>query len=125
MPKRWTAESFEVRPSTIPSAGLGLFAREPIGIDDTIGYYTGEIVSDAELKTGKFAGSNYILWVTRSHIVVGEGPNANYTRYINHSDTPNAYLVVSTRWKTARFEAVRPIQAGDEIFFNYGDDYWP
>lgn len=106
-------------------AGLGLFARVPIGIDDTIGHYAGEVITEAELRAGTFAGSNYILWVTRNHIIVGEGPKANYTRYINHSDTPNAYLVISTRWKSARFEAVRPILPGDEVLFNYGDDYWP
>jgi SET domain-containing protein len=32
--------------------------------------------------------------------------------------------VVSTRWKTARFEALRRILPGEELFFNYGDDYW-
>ena len=31
-------------------------------------------------------------------------------------------LVVSSRWKTARFEALRAIEPGEEIFFNYGED---
>jgi len=123
-PKVWTQESFEVKASTIPAAGLGLFSRVHIGIEETIGYYTGEIITWEELRNGRFSGSDYILALTSTLLVVGEGPKANYTRYINHSTSPNAFLIVSTRWKTARFEAIREIAPGDEIFFNYGEDYW-
>ncbi len=120
----WTADAFEIRKSTIPGAGNGLFAAEHIRIEDTIGYYTGKVITDEQLENGRHAESPYILWVSRNHVIVGEGPRSNYTRYINHSTRPNAYLVVSTRWKTARFEAVRRIRPGDEILFNYGEDYW-
>lgn len=121
--RRHSAESFYVAPSTIPGAGQGLFARVPIAVEETIGYYQGEVISSDQLHAGHFAGSHYLLWVTSACIIVGEGPKANYTRFINHSPEPNAFLVVSTRWKTARFEAVRPIAAGEEIFFHYGDEF--
>ena len=124
MPKTFSANDFEVKPSTIPAAGRGLFARVPIELEDTIGYYAGEVITSDELVAGKFSGSDYILWVTRNHLIVGEGEKSNYTRYINHGEEPNAYLVVSSRWKTARFECVKPIAAGDEIFFNYGEEFW-
>lgn len=122
-PRCHTADSFRVGPSTIPGAGLGLFARVPIGLEETIGYYTGEVITLEELEQGRYAGSSYLLWVTSRHIVVGEGPKANYTRYINHSEEPNAFLIVSTRWKTARLEAVREIAPGEEIFFHYGEEF--
>ncbi len=123
-PRVWTAEAFEVRESTIPGAGLGLFSKVHIAIEDTIGYYTGERITGEELCAGRFAGSDYILALTSKWLLVAEGPKANYTRYANHSDHPNAFLVVSTRWKTARLEAIKPIAPGDEITFNYGEDYW-
>ena len=123
-PTIWTAESFEVRPSTIPGAGKGLFTRVPVAEGDTIGYYTGRGIDEAEFSDPDRPFSAYVLWVCRTHIIVGEGPESNYTRYINHSDDPNAFLVVSTRWKTARFEALRDIEPGEEIFFDYGEDYW-
>ena len=126
MPKQqtWTAADFEVRASTIEGAGRGLFAKHRIEAEDTLGYYTGKIIGEQEFHDPKRPFSAYVLWVSRNHIIVGEGPLANYTRYINHSDTPNAFLVTSTRWKTARFEALRAIEPGEEIFFNYGEDYW-
>jgi SET domain-containing protein len=115
---------FEVRHSTIPGAGLGLFARVHVAIEETIGWYTGDIITWDELLAGRYSGSNYIMALTSRLLVVGEGPLANYTRYINHSTQPNAFLIVSTRWKKARIEAIRDIAPGDEIFFNYGEDYW-
>ena len=123
-PRTWTADAFAIRSSTIPLGGKGLFAAEDIREEDTIGYYTGEIITGDELEDGVYAESPYILWVANNHVIVGEGPRSNYTRYINHSKRPNAFLVVSTRWKTARFEAIKRIRPGEEIFFDYGEDYW-
>lgn len=123
-PKQLTEADFEIHRSTIKGAGKGLFAKTQIREDDTIGYYTGEVIGEKEFHDPDRPFSAYVLWVTRNHIIIGEGPKANYTRFINHSDEPNAFLVVSSRWKTARFEALRDIAPGEEIFFNYGDDYW-
>lgn len=123
-PRIFKAHDFEVRESTIPGAGLGLFSKVQIGIEDTIGYYTGEIITWEDLKGGLYSGSHYIMALTSKLLVVGEGPKANYTRFINHSDRPNAFLIVSTRWKTARLEAIKEIVPGEEIFFNYGEDYF-
>jgi hypothetical protein len=39
--KKWTANDFEIRTTTIEGAGMGLFARHAIAKGDTIGYYTG------------------------------------------------------------------------------------
>jgi len=119
-----TETDFDIRPSTIQGAGRGLFAKAHIAEEDTIGYYTGEVIDEQEFHNPDRPFSAYVLWVCRTHIIIGEGPRANYTRFINHSDEPNAFLVVSSRWKTARFEALRDIAPGEEIFFDYGEDYW-
>jgi SET domain-containing protein len=123
-PTTRTEDDFEVRPSTIEGAGRGLFAKTLIREEDTIGYYTGKIISEEEFYREDRPFNAYILWVCRTHIIDGEGEGSNYTRFINHSDEPNAFLIVSTRWKTARFEALRDIEPGEEIFFDYGEDYW-
>jgi len=123
-PKKWTAADFEVKASSVEGAGQGLFTKVRLEPEDTIGYYTGEVISSEEFHHPDRPFSAYVLWVCHSHIIVGEGPKANYTRFINHSDEPNAFLTVSSRWKSARFEALRVIEPGEEIFFDYGDDYW-
>ena len=123
-PKTHTAKDFEIRESTIPGAGLGLFSKVHIEIEETIGQYTGELITWEELTAGRYSGSNYIMALTSKLLLVAEGPKSNYTRYINHSTSPNGFLIVSTRWKTARIEAIKPITPGEEIFFNYGEDYW-
>lgn len=123
-PKIWTEDDFDIKPSSIEGAGNGLFAKVRLQEEDTIGYYTGEVITEEEFHHPDRPFSPYVMWVCSSHIIVGEGPKANYTRFINHSDKPNAFLVTSTRWKTARIEALRVIEPGEELFFNYGDDYW-
>lgn len=123
-PRICTEKDFEIRTSSIKGAGLGLFTKVPIAAEDTIGYYTGEVIGEQAFHDPERPFSAYVLWVCRTHIIIGEGPKANYTRFINHSSTPNAFLIVSTRWKTARFEALREIAPGEEIFFHYGEDYW-
>lgn len=121
---RWPENAFYVAPSTLPDAGMGLFTRVPIAVEDTVGHYTGELITYDELASGRFSGSDYLLGLTAKWLIAGEGPKANYTRFINHSDRPNVFLIISTRWKTARFEAIRAIAPGEEIFFDYGESYW-
>jgi hypothetical protein len=123
-PKKWPASAFEIKLSTIQDAGQGLFAMERIEAEDTIGYYTGKVITEQDFHDPERPFSAYLLWVCNNHIILGEGPQANYTRFINHSSEPNAFLTVSSRWKSARFEALRIIDPGEEIFFDYGDDYW-
>jgi len=124
MPTRHTAPAFTVGRSSIAGAGQGLFAAVPIAAEDCMGPYTGVHLTWEALVSGPYAGSDYILAICSDHYIVAEGPEANYTRYINHSTEPNVCLIVSTRWKTARFEAISPIAPREEIFFNYGEDYW-
>ena len=118
------ASDFEVRESTVPGAGLGLFARQAIGIEETIGYYSGDLITWDQLAAGTYSGSRYIFAISRKMLVVAEGPRSNHTRYINHSPEPNAFAIVSTRWRSVRIEAVKPIAPGEEIFLDYGEQYW-
>ena len=119
-----TRDDFEVRASSIPGIGQGLFPLKTVYRGDTIGPYTGRIITDEEAEREPYVSSLYNLWICRDHWIWGEGPGASYTRYINHSDEPNARIVVSTRWKTARIEALRRIWPGREIFIDYGPEYW-
>ena len=116
---------FETRQSPFPGAGLGLFSLVHIQPGDTLGYYTGKVLTDKQADRHPYVRSLYLLFICKDHWVWGEGKYGNYTRFINHDgDTPNARLIVSTRWKSARFQALREILPGQEVFFDYGPDYW-
>ena len=96
---------------------MELFSLVQISIEDTIGYYTGKILDNKTFNNPRRPPSDYILYLCNDYIIIGEGPLANYTRYINHSSKrPNAFLIVSTRWKTARFEAIEEINPGTKSF---------
>ena len=125
MPRVFTESDFEVRPSPVPGAGVGLFSLVNIEPGDTIGYYTGKVITDKQADSKPYVHSLYLLYICKNHWLYGEGKWANYTRFINHDgEHPNAELIVSTRWKTARFHALRRIRPGHEIFFDYGPEYW-
>lgn len=120
----WSNEHFEVRASSIDGAGQGLFSRVVVCEGDTIGEYTGIVLTDVQVNSTPYANSKYVLWVCKDCNIVGEGPLANHTRYINHHDYPNARMVCSTRWKKARIEATKKIYPGQEVFIDYGPYYW-
>ncbi len=119
-----TEESFEVRRSSNPQRGSGVFALATVYKGETIGYYTGKILTDAQANRRPHVDSRYLMYVCKDHWINAEGPLANYMRYVNHSGKPNAQLVTSSRWKTARIECTRTIRPGQEVFYDYGDEYW-
>ena len=98
-----TLASFVVKKS--PGRGKGVFANVRIGKGETIGYYTGDILRDWHSTREPYNTSLYLMYVCKDHWINAVGPRSNYTRYINHSYRPNAELIVSTRWKTARIES--------------------
>lgn len=117
-------QHFLVKESNITNAGKGLFTQVAISPGDTIGHYTGLVLSDDEVNEAPYVDSDYILWICTDYNIVGEGPLSSYTRYVNHSEKPNSRFVVSTRWKKARIEAIKPIKKGEEIYVDYGPYYW-
>ncbi len=117
-------EHFLVDDSGIHQAGKGLFSQVLINPGDTIGHYLGEMLTDEQVSQEPYINSDYILWLCTDHNIMAEGSLSNYTRYINHSTDPNSRFVVSTRWKTARVEAIKTILPGEEVFLDYGPAYW-
>ncbi|MEM7672397.1 MAG: SET domain-containing protein-lysine N-methyltransferase [Verrucomicrobiota bacterium] len=122
-PVEFSESDFEVRDSSIPKIGKGLFAIRLIRPGDTIGFYLGKIINDKMAEEEPYISSRYLVYVCADHWIEGR-IDGNYTRFINHSNKPNAELVTSVRWKSARIKALKLIRPGDEIFFDYGEDYW-
>ena len=119
-----SAVDFRIKQSSIRGIGKGLFALRTLYRGDTIGPYTGLILNDAQCHAEPYVNSHYTLWLCKNCNIVAEGEQAGYTRYINHSDRPNAQFIVSTRWKKARVAATKRIRPGEEIFLDYGPAFW-
>ncbi len=123
--KSYNESNFEIKKSSIPKSGKGLFSKTQIKKGETIGSYIGRYMNDKEFNSGKHENNHYILYVCKDCYIDAEDlKKSNYTRFINHSLKPNCKFVVSTRHKTARVEALRNIKAGEELFLNYGEDFW-
>ncbi len=99
-------------------AGLGLFTEEEIPKGACIIEYVGRIISAAEEYTNK---SKYLFEIHARKTVDGRQRN-NIARYINHSCRPNADPEI--RKHRIYIMALRKIKAGEEILYNYGEEYW-
>lgn len=102
------------------SAGLGLFAVRDFRRNDYIIEYKGERVSaeEADLRGGKY------LFAINDKVVL-DGKDRKYTaRYMNHSCVPNAYAEIDEDEEAVYIYAQKKINAGDEITFDYGKEYF-
>lgn len=101
------------------SAGLGLFAQEPIVKEQIVIEYTGERISQDEANR---RGGRYLFEVTDDLVI--DGKNRKHTaRYINHACRPNCEAEHDEDGDRIFIRACKNIKAGDEITYHYGKDY--
>jgi len=111
--------SFRVGRST---TGIGLFAVRPIAKKEYIVGYSGRWISTDEARRRERGGrAKYMFEVNRRWTIDGSS-RRNLGRYLNHSCRPNAEPVL--RQRKIVLIALRPIAAGEEITFDYGDEYF-
>ncbi len=121
-----------LKPSQIPNSGRGVFTKVDIFPGDTVGFYTGEILSDLDVlgkdedHPGKHISNLYLFYVCKNHWIRGNAKNSSKITKINHAKKKfcNCQMLVSRRNKTARLEATKVIPAGSELFWHYGIEYW-
>jgi uncharacterized protein len=104
------------------ATGLGLFATKPIASGTPIVSYRGPRIPTAVAQERERRhGAKYMFELNRRWTIDGS-PRWNLGRYANHSCRPNAQPVARKGRVTLR--ALRPIRPGEEITFDYGDDYF-
>lgn len=103
--------------------GLGLFATRVIKRAGYIATYRGPILTTEEAEKRERQGAKYMFELTKELTIDGS-PRWNVARYMNHSCWPNAKPVISPKEKKITFVALRDIQPGEEITYNYGKDYY-
>ncbi len=97
--------------------GRGAYAHRAIPADMEVIEYVGERIAKDESERRCLAENPYIFTINDEWDVDGDVP-WNPARYLNHSCAPNceAQQVGDRVW----IVALRPIEAGEELTFNYG-----
>ncbi len=119
----------QIKDSTLPGAGKGLFARWEFNKGDAIVRYTGDIVDTRKGDTeGGFEDSAYVLEVTNTWSIDAARTNTADGRMINDtvssSKRTNCKFAFDSKRKIVTIRATRKIAIGEELFINYGRGYW-
>jgi SET domain-containing protein len=112
-----------IQPSTIH--GIGVFAIRdiPKGTQDIFSQGFGDWIEvsreevEALPEHSKALVENHCLFDEKSYFIPEYGfKMVDLVIYLNHSDTPNVISINDGE----RFEAIRDIQVGEELFVDYG-----
>jgi SET domain-containing protein len=111
--------------------GHGLFATAPLAEGAFLGDYTGDVLTqDKYLARYPAEDARYVLAAnTNYNIDAAVAHRSSLLRYLNHSSAePNCYYDVrrvrGRREKRVSFFTSRAVEAGEELRFDYGPQYW-
>jgi hypothetical protein len=102
--------------------GLGLFATKPIKKGSEIIEYFGPLLDSRNKKHD--AIENKYLFELNGRWTIDGSVRRNIARYINHACRPNAESDVQPRNRKVFIRAIKNIQPGEEINYDYGKDYF-
>lgn len=138
--QRGVSKGLVIGKSQLEGCGYGLFTAEEILQDEFVIEYTGELITHdegvrREARRGDVfdegSNSSYLFTLLDVEgIWVDAAIYGNLSRYINHASegdkrgcnvTPKI-LYVNGEFRI-RFSALRDIKAGEELFFNYGENF--
>lgn len=108
--------------------GYGLFTDQLIQKWGYVGEYTGMLRRRGLFKSdiNDYCFMYPRAWVGLKAFTIDSEQQGNYTRFINHSDTPNLESI-AVYWDGlfhVIFRAIEEIPAGTELRYDYGDLYW-
>jgi uncharacterized protein len=102
--------------------GLGLFATKRIKKGTKIIRYFGPLLDSKKKKDD--AIENKYLFELNNRWTIDGSVRKNVARYINHACKPNAESDVRPRKRRVFIRAVKNIEPGEEINYDYGTDYF-
>src|SRR5499427_5990579 len=101
--------------------GLGLFASRPIKKGTKIIRYFGPLLDS---RKGGDEVENKYLFALNGRWTIDGSVRKNIARYINHSCKPNSESDVKPRKRKVFIRAIKNIEPGEEINYDYGTDYF-
>jgi SET domain-containing protein len=102
--------------------GLGLFATRRIKKGTRIIRYFGPLLDSKKTKDDEIE-NKYLFELTNRWTIDGS-VRKNIARYINHGCRPNAESDVKPRKRKVYIRAIKNIEPGEEIAYDYGTDYF-
>ena len=102
--------------------GLGLFATQKIKKGTKIIRYMGPLL-DSKNKKHDDIDNKYLFEINNRWTIDGS-TRKNIARYINHACRPNAESDVNSRKRKVIIRAIKTIEPGEEINYDYGTDYF-
>ncbi|KAL4065492.1 hypothetical protein V8B97DRAFT_1875329 [Scleroderma yunnanense] len=131
--QRLYIEPMEVK---IGSHGLGAFATHDIAPNVCIGTYAGHIMSNstaeltgqASLDITRHNLRNYLFEFVHGAEIFDAARVGNGTRFLNHrsggADNIGAKNMLVNGEHQIGFFALKRVKAGEELFLDYGENYW-
>lgn len=111
--------------------GWGLEIEESAENEEFIDEYVGEVVGEIEYDfrsvEGTYLDRSYMFCLDKTRCI-DSARAANETRFINHAKGDKENVTTEVRFVGEEprigFFAARKIEAGEELFFNYGDSFF-
>jgi uncharacterized protein len=115
--------------STLPGSGRGLFTKTFIPKGTRIIEYRGKITTwkDADHQDG---ANSYIYFVTKNHVIDSHPHEHELARFVNDARGLTRVKGITNNCQYVEeglrifIEAKKNIQAGTELFVDYGKEYW-
>jgi SET domain-containing protein len=136
----------QVKESLIPSAGVGVFATVDIPAKTEVCWYWGVILDQAQKEQAFPRGCDPTLTdrvmalpvkhFQRGQLFIDGDRSRCVAGFINHASTPehmNVEFAIGDEWITEacqirhdyiRIVTLRNIQSGEELYADYGEQYW-
>lgn len=114
---------YEIRPSNIPNAGMGVFARTPYTRGERIGQYKGKLLSKNEVLNNPDLDCRYMMKIRRGKMYIdGSNLKKNPMGYLNYAKRGEGSNLICKELVDGRvyFYATRDIREGEELLFDYG-----
>jgi SET domain-containing protein len=119
----------EVKLSKLPNSGKGLFAKEFIPKNTRIVEYKGKITTWKEVEDND-GNNGYIYYVKRYHVIDASRHTSALARYANDARGLQRVRGINNNAEYVEdglkvfIESKKDITAGEEIFVEYGKEYW-
>ncbi len=124
-------EDLEVKESTIPNTGKGLFTKRDIKKGERFVEYLGEIISEKECDARAEKDEyGYMFFVSKNNCIDAFHRPEAFARYANDAKgiTKIKGIANNCNYDTYKrrgwIKAEKNIKAGTEILVGYGTEYW-